>query len=166
MINTSERIFVDPELIGKSRTQKYVHIDKYKALEKDRNEWANALGHFLNVVPIPDVLKASGTIQDTIDYFTNIIAERKTLEARVQELEAVVQDFAPVQPDGTKEHMPHKVRRLSLRVNELEASALRIANIKLWLDEQGEECDAEALDDLSRLLWQNKGLQKKKRNHV
>lgn len=90
----------------------------------------------------------------------------KDLEAHVQKLEAVVQDFAPVQPDGTKERMPHKVRRLSLRVNELEASAVRIANIKLWLDEQDEECDAEALDDLSRLLWQNKGLQKKKRNHV
>ena len=34
----------------------------------------------------------------------------------------------------------------------------RVENIKLWLDEQDEECDADALDELSKLLWQEKGL--------
>lgn len=47
-------------------------------LASERDQWMQAFGHFLAAVPLQDVLKASSTVQDAIDYFKRVIAERDT----------------------------------------------------------------------------------------
>lgn len=49
------------------------------ALLSERDEWMSAFGHFLSEIPLQDVLGASGSVQDAIDYFKTAIAERDAL---------------------------------------------------------------------------------------
>ena len=50
-----------------------------RAVCAERDEWRAAFGHFLSEIPLQDVLGASGSVQDAIDYFKTAIAERDAL---------------------------------------------------------------------------------------
>ncbi|WP_120636069.1 hypothetical protein [Ruegeria sp. EL01] len=67
------------------RTPKGIEYWKEYALnrEAERDEWKKAFGHILSSVPLPDVLRASATVQDTIDYLRSALAERDALQARL-----------------------------------------------------------------------------------
>ena len=57
-----------------------------EALTAERDEWKAAFGHFLNTVPLPDVLKMAGSVQDAIDYFNNLHAERDAMRGALTEI--------------------------------------------------------------------------------
>ena len=45
-------------------------------LEADRDQWQAAFGHVLSAIPIPDLIRASGSVRDLIDYLKEALEGR------------------------------------------------------------------------------------------
>lgn len=73
-----------------------VMIDMARALVTERDEWKRVFGHFLAAIPLSDVIVASGTVQDSIDYFKEAITERDRLSAT---LDRVMEILTPDEGD-------------------------------------------------------------------
>jgi hypothetical protein len=90
-----------------------------RAVCAERDEWRAAFGHFLSEIPLQDVLGASGSVQDAIDYFKTAIAERDALRDQLAAdrdavLEEVFNHFEPDELDGesTREHCEYAQREI------------------------------------------------------
>lgn len=53
--------------------------DRITALEAERDEWIKIVGQIAGAVPVPEVLIATGSVGDLIDYFKGLRAERDML---------------------------------------------------------------------------------------
>lgn len=68
----------DPRISG---WEPYVHAETYAASQEEKTQWQRAFGAFVSAIPIPNIIAASGTVQDTIDYFKMAMADRTALQA-------------------------------------------------------------------------------------
>lgn len=67
--------------------------------EAERDGWQKAFGTVLSAVPLPDVLKASGSVGDAIEYLKAALAERDALAAQVADLQQA-QTYTYIGKDG------------------------------------------------------------------
>jgi hypothetical protein len=65
-----------------------------EAIEAELDGWRKIVGDIAALVPLPSVIKATGTTGDLIDWIKQQIAERAEAEARVTALEKALEPFA------------------------------------------------------------------------
>ena len=52
---------------------------RVKSLTAERDDWRIVVGKFCSIIPVSDIIGVTGTVQDTVDYFKGVIAERDAL---------------------------------------------------------------------------------------
>jgi len=98
------------------------------ALLSERNEWMSAFGHFLSEIPLQDVLGASGSVQDAIDYFKAAIAERDALRdqlaaARNEALEEVRRKIAGLSLGNPEGEIGDEILRIAvMEIEDLKST--------------------------------------------
>lgn len=76
-------------------------------LKVSREAWAKAVGAIVSAIPLGDVIKASGTLGDTIDYVKSAIAERDALRTQLAEARDSALEEAARLADDTPHYTKH-----------------------------------------------------------